>query len=223
MKLSECLRIQRGITAIIGGGGKTTLMEKLGEELACSGRVILGTSTRIYPPQCCTTLLDPSVEEIAGALEREGLLCVASRGENGKLRPPRVPFAELAELADHVLVEADGSRGLPLKAHAPHEPAIPEGSCRTILVVGADGFGRPIVEVCHRPELYAGLLNCGRERIVTPEMAAEVICREGFGDLVFINKTESPQDWEQARRLEALLPCPTVAGSLQKEEYRCLY
>lgn len=38
--------------------------------------------------------------------------------ENGKLTAPRLPMEMLAALADYMLVEADGSRQMPLKAHA---------------------------------------------------------------------------------------------------------
>ena len=39
MKLSEMLRVDKGVTAIIGGGGKTTLMYALAEEKPNIGNV----------------------------------------------------------------------------------------------------------------------------------------------------------------------------------------
>lgn len=47
MKLQKALEIQPGVTAIIGGGGKTTLMECLAEELSAQARVIVCTTTHI--------------------------------------------------------------------------------------------------------------------------------------------------------------------------------
>jgi probable selenium-dependent hydroxylase accessory protein YqeC len=52
-------------------------------------------------------------------------------------------------------IEADGSRGHPLKAHAAHEPLIPKQAERILYVVGADGIGKKVIEAAHRPELYA--------------------------------------------------------------------
>ena len=49
MELWRYLDIRPGITAVIGGGGKTTLLRTLGEELATRGRVLLCTTTKIYP------------------------------------------------------------------------------------------------------------------------------------------------------------------------------
>ena len=47
MSLCENLHIEPGITAIIGSGGKTTLLARLAEELP--GTIVLATSTRILP------------------------------------------------------------------------------------------------------------------------------------------------------------------------------
>ena len=128
----------------------------------------------------------------------------------------------LAALADYVLVEADGSAGLPLKAHAPHEPVIPAEAARTILVVGASGFGRPIREAAHRPERYAQLAECDIETAVTPEIAARVLRAEGLGDLVLVNQAETPEARENARKLAENLPLPVCAGSLRRGEMVCV-
>ena len=58
-----------------------------------------------------------------------------------------------------MIVEADGAKRLPLKAHAAHEPVIPPEANQTILVVGASGFGRPMCETVHRAPLAAQALG----------------------------------------------------------------
>ena len=221
--LAEVLGVRKGVTAVIGGGGKTTLLRTLGEELARSGaRVILTTTTKFRPFPGIETV--PGGErEIAEALGRAPLVCAAAPwGESGKLAESPVPMARLAALADYVLVEADGSAGLPLKAHAPHEPVIPAESGRVILVVGASGFGRPIREAAHRPERYAALAGCDPETIVTPETAAWVIRAEGLGDLVLVNQAEAPEARAYARKLAENLALPIYAGSLRRGEMVCV-
>lgn len=48
ISFTEALGIVPGITAIIGGGGKTSLMNRLAAELSAAGsRVIICTSTHI--------------------------------------------------------------------------------------------------------------------------------------------------------------------------------
>ena len=221
--LAEILGVREGVTAVIGGGGKTTLLRTLGEELARSGaRVILATTTKFLPFPGIETV--PGGErEIAEALGRRPLVCAAAPwGERGKLAESPVPMARLRALADYVLVEADGSAGLPLKAHAPHEPVIPAEAARTILVVGASGFGRPIREAAHRPERYAQLAECDIETAVTPEIAARVLRAEGLGDLVLVNQAETPEARENARKLAENLPLPVCAGSLRRGEMVCV-
>ena len=221
--LAEVLGVREGVTAVIGGGGKTTLLRTLGEELARSGaRVILATTTKFLPFPGIETV--PGGErEIAEALGCAPLVCAAAPwGESGKLAESPVPMARLAALADYVLVEADGSAGLPLKAHASHEPVIPAESGRIILVVGASGFGRAIREAAHRPERYAALAGCDVETAVTPEIAARVIRAEGLGDLVLVNQAETPEAREHARKLAENLALPVHAGSLRRGEMGCV-
>ena len=162
MQISDLLQIGRGVTALIGGGGKTTLLYRLAEELRKKGTVILATSTRIYPPQQYALVMDGEEAVLRRALKEYGVVAVGTINEEGKLRAPVFSFEELATFADYVLVEADGAKCRPLKAHASHEPVIPDNAQRVVLVVGADGFGKPIEEVCHRPELYAP--RCGAKK-----------------------------------------------------------
>lgn len=222
MNLAPLLKIRPGITAIIGGGGKTTLMYLLGEELSKAGTVILTTTTHIFIPTCCPVLTKANENEVQQALRQMPLLCVGTPAAKEKLSSPMLPIKTLASLADYVLVEADGSKGLPLKAHAPYEPVIPDGVSNTIVVMGIDGLGKPMEEVCHRKELYAALTEKSVTVPVTVEMAAQVINKEGLGNLVFINKVEADPQWQSAYALATLLPCPVVAGSLHRREYQCL-
>lgn len=214
MEFSRLLQIPRGVTAIIGSGGKTTLLYLLARELSHTSRVIVTTSTHIQRPEEL-----PYCEAVAAV---SGLTVVGTPCENGKLAAPRQSFAALAALADYVLVEADGSRRLPLKAHAPHEPVIPANAQRVVLVVGADGFGKPIRDVCHRSERYAALCGVSENALVTPELEAALILAEGLGDRVYINKVETAEDYDRAAALANRLTCPVTAGSLHKGVYLCL-
>ena len=221
MDISALLGVERGVTALIGGGGKTTLMYTLAEELRRHGTVIVTTSTHIQRPEQYPVLT--AADDVAAALAARGAVCVASESPEGKLCAPALSFETLAALADFVLVEADGSKRLPLKAHAPHEPVIPANARRTICVVGADGFGRPIRQVCHRPERYAALCGASEDGIVTPALETKVLHAEGYDTgWVFINKVETPEDWRNAEALAARLPGKVLAGSLRERVYRGL-
>ena len=222
MQIAPLLNIGRGVTALIGGGGKTTLLYTLTEELRKKGTVILCTSTRIMRPAQYEVLERAGEVEASAALAAHGAVCVGEMAESGKLAAPTLSFDSLARLADYVLVEADGAKRLPLKAHAPHEPVVPANAQRVVLVVGADGFGKPIRAVCHRPERYAALCGASEETAVTPELEAAVLLAEGLGDRVYVNKVETAEDYDAAAALASRLTCPVVAGSLHKGVYLCL-
>lgn len=220
MELDQLLNVRRGVTAVIGGGGKTTLLQKLGEALARRGRrVLLCTTTKFYPFPGITTLRSPTKDALQRALETCRLVAAGSPVPGtGKLSAPELPMEQLAALADCILVEADGSAGRPMKAHAPYEPVIPPDTNQTICVLGASGFGRPIVQAAHRPELYARLAGVSIQEHITPEAAAAVLLAEGLHQTVFVNQAETPETIAAARRLGELLPCPVWAGALQKGE-----
>ncbi len=83
MKLQKALEIQPGVTAIIGGGGKTTLMECLAEELSAQAHVIVCTTTHIYPEQNMPCLVSTSEAEVEAELARTHCVCVGSASESG--------------------------------------------------------------------------------------------------------------------------------------------
>lgn len=219
MKLEQALEIRRGVTAVIGGGGKTTLLRVLGEELAEAGHtVLLCTTTKIYPFPGLVNLSAPSLRELRRTLRSVRLAAAGTPiPGTGKWGALDLPMEQLAVLADFVLVEADGSAGRPMKAHAPHEPAVPLQANQTILVVGASGFGRPIVQAAHRPERYAELAGIPPDAPVSPEAEAAVLEAESLHDKIYINQVDTRERLSAAKKLKELLPCPMAAGALRQE------
>ena len=211
-EFSEALQVRPGLTAIIGGGGKTTLLYRLARELEGRGSVIVTTSTHIFKPT------DLPFALTAGKVS--GILCVGMPCENGKLSAPQQSFRELTALADYVLVEADGSAGRPLKAHASHEPVIPREANQVVCVVGASGLNRPAAVKVHRPERFMALSGSDT---AAPEAVAAVLNKEALHTRVLINQADSPERIAAARELARLLNCPVVVASLQKGELLCVY
>lgn len=219
------LYIPRGITAIVGGGGKTALLMWLSKELSRRSRVIVTTSTHIWPPKC-RVLLNPSAEEVKGAVSVGEPVAVGALTEEGKLAPARITCKELAELSDYVLVEADGSRGLPLKAPAEHEPAIPLGAALVLAVAGMDGVGRTINEAAHRPTRFAEIVGKPAEALVTPNDVAAVLMSESgqrknvnCAFAVVLNKADTPERLEYARQTAALIPCDAYITALNEAHF----
>lgn len=222
MELSRLLAVERGITALIGSGGKTTAMYLLAQELSQKGTVICTTSTHILIPDHLPVLVEPEAEKLAAALERVPVICTGGAGPEGKLCSSALSWDTLVALADYVLVEADGSHCLPCKAHLPYEPVIPPGTGQAILLVGATGFGKPVGQAAHRPEEFCRLSGLGMADPITPEAVAAVIREENLGDKVLINQVDQPDTLEQARETACGLNMPVFAGSLWKRSILCL-
>ena len=218
-ELRELLGVTRGVTAVIGSGGKTSLLYRLAEELRTCGTVLLATTTHIIrPPQYPFA---ETATQLRAALAAEGAACAGSYTPEGKLTAPA--FDGWEQAADFVLVEADGSKRLPAKAHETWEPVLPPQRRRTICVLGASAFGQPIRQAAHRPALFAQLAGVPWSAAITPEMAARVIRREGFTDIIYVNQVdelEPPPSWAEEFRKEAGIP--VVIGSLQRKRWKRL-
>ncbi len=237
--LASALKIEPGITAIIGSGGKSTLLKTLGLELMrAGGRVLLCTTTHMLPvagvpwdgssrrldaaPWKPRTLHVPgcTCEACAGLVR--GSICQAGvlDPETGKLSAPAEPLDQLAQRFDYVLAEADGSKRLPLKAHAAWEPVIPATTANVVWVVGASGLGKPVAEVVHRPEIFCEHCGCELTDTATPERVAMALNAEvqalGLGTArVMLNQVDTLADPTMADRFEAALGRLIVASSLK--------
>ena len=140
--------------------------------------------------------------------------------ETGKLSSPAEPLDQLAQRYDYVLAEADGSKRLPLKAHAAWEPVIPSGTADIAWIVGASGLGKPISKAAHRPELFCERCGCELTDIATPERVAQVLNAEMQAlelstARVMLNQVDTLNDPTMVDRFEAVLGRPVVATSLK--------
>ena len=203
----EAFRPAGRLISVIGSGGKTTFLRYL--SLRLPGKVILTTSTHIRPfPDLplidvshCSR--DQAARDLRSALSGSRIVCLGFPEPSGKLADPSsvLPFEALLSEADHLIVEADGAAGRPLKAHRPREPVIPSCSDLTVCLVGASGIGKPVSESCHCPDLFARLAGVSPDTPVREEHIAAVLNRENMADCFLVNQTDALPDPDQARRL----------------------
>ena len=168
------------LVAIVGAGGKTTILLTLGRELGASGRkVILTTTTRMAPDQ----ITDPvcwsdDIVEVGAAIATGTPLFVLSGQTDHTiigLAPRSVDRLFATTPVDHVLVEADGARTMSIKAPDDHEPAIPRTATTVIVVMGADALGQPVGTVAHRVDRITALTGLTENELITPESAASIL------------------------------------------------
>ncbi|MFV1989957.1 MAG: selenium cofactor biosynthesis protein YqeC [Acidimicrobiales bacterium] len=174
--LSEALGIgDSEHIALVGGGGKSTLLHALGRQLA--GSRILTTTTKMGRDQHegLQVLLSPAAHEAIEAAQKCPVIVWSSISGKSALGVDPQDCDSWVNGVDYIIVEADGARMRPFKAPNPREPVVPSKATLMLSVIGSDALGQAIEEQCHRPQLVAELAGCQIEDPLTPERAAEVI------------------------------------------------
>jgi probable selenium-dependent hydroxylase accessory protein YqeC len=148
-------------------------------------RILVTTTTRILDPDRASrregrgfgaVLVHPDPASSGGiALLRSSgprIVLASRRDESGTKLAGVAPeaLAELISLFDAVLVEADGARGLSIKAPSEREPVLPPRATAVIGLLGLDALGKPLDErIAHRPELLGPLVGCAPGEAISPE------------------------------------------------------
>ncbi len=157
------------IIVVVGSGGKTTRIHTLTEEYRKAGKkVLVTTTTHMYIEEGCD--ISGNAEQIREKLENSGYCMAGLPAENEKIKAlPLEVYEAVCEYADIVLVEADGSKGLPIKFPAEHEPVIPENADEIHIVTGLSALGRPLSKVSHRKELVQNCLGINGDICLEPK------------------------------------------------------
>jgi molybdenum cofactor cytidylyltransferase len=234
MELIDALRLTLtpgapDVVALVGGGGKSSSAFRLAAEAAARGvRAVATTTTRIAageiyaaPAVVEVTGAALPLEELACALARSGwcLLVDAARGEKRTGIAPALVDGLAAAAPQLGLgligVEADGSRQLPVKAPAAHEPVIPASATLVVAVAGVDALGRELTpDQVHRPEHIRALLGLAPDALarLAPAQMARLLLHAQGGDqgrpsgtrrMLLINKVENAAQLALARLVAA--------------------
>lgn len=207
------------LIALVGGGGKTTLLYALARAFRREGlRVVLTTTTHTSPAPA--GLLAQNEKEALCLLAEKGAAVVALGLPGQKLAAPALSAAQCLSFCDVVLCEADGARSLPLKAPAAHEPALPRGADLVIGCAGLDALHRPLCEVCHRPPEGAALLQKKETARVEPADIAHLLADENgqrkgvkCAYRAALCKADSPARLAQAKKIALLLEQEEISGA----------
>jgi molybdenum cofactor cytidylyltransferase len=233
VKLAKALGMARNeVVALVGGGGKTTAMFRLAREIVeHGGSVITTTTTKIFASQIALApahipAADATRDNVSAALAAHRHVLVIGPTNPDTARADGVSLDLFRRLRTWfpdtgLLNEADGSRMLPFKAPAAHEPVIPEETTLVVPVVGADVFGQTLDDDhVHRAKLVSALSDAPPGTAITPEIVARVLVHPEGGRkgvpvgarvVVVINKVDSLPDRKPAHETaERLLRDPAI-------------
>jgi molybdenum cofactor cytidylyltransferase len=206
------------VISVVGGGGKSSAVFRIGLDLARTGhRAVITHTARIAAFQ---TQWAPAVVEVEGdhlpwAQVEQALaahsVCLLTGPVVGDRRAGIAPqqVDELAQrgcmLGLHAIsVEADGSKMRPAKAPAEHEPVLPDATTLLAPVLGLDAVGGLIDQrLFHRAELVRSVLGLPAEgdQRFTPRQAAQLLVHADGGAkaqpaaarlLPIFNKADTP-------------------------------
>ena len=155
------------IISVVGSGGKTTKIKELAKKYVSENKtVLITTSTHMFIEE--KTLVDPTYEQIMDKIKLCGYAHAGNRASENKITGLDVNLLEkLKQTVDVILIEADGSKHLPLKYPRDHEPCVDKASDQVILMTSLKGLNQPVKEVVHG---YEACDQLDKDSKVTPEI-----------------------------------------------------
>lgn len=239
MNFSEVFKIKKHeIICVTGGGGKTSLIFKLAEELKIKGRVLITSTTKIYFPQSDqyeNLILENEV--FRGSRKGVDILGKGIDKENKKMLGVESETLEkYLEKYDYILVESDGSRSKPVKFWNEDDPKIPSYATMIIGVTNINAVGEKIESVVHRYAHYCERENFTKDQLFTPEKMEKYILKGDFfkspisfsfdkkiKKYIYINGVEEVSTFETAYKIanslsSNFLEFKIVLGSVVKNE-----
>ena len=192
MNLHEIMRLHEPCrVAVVGAGGKTSTIWRLTESF--TQNVVITTTTHLGLDQIekanqkyfVTSIVDleqidwgnlPHMVSITGpAIDGHRLDGLSSENIN-------FLYERSIEHQFSILIEADGSRMLPLKAPALHEPVIPEWVDAVIVLAGMSALGKPLSsDAVFRPEVFGKLGRLKEGEVISVEGLKRVLCHPKGG------------------------------------------
>lgn len=192
MELLSCDFSRKQIVCAVGGGGKTSFVHTLAKELRQSGkRIILTTTTHMEWP-ADTSMVASDIEGIQQLLDAEGFVIAGTHPGGHRMNGvSEEVFAQMADICDTIVIEADGAKRLPLKApDLSHEPVLPAITTLTVVVGGLNAVGKPIEETCFRLPQIQEILGEDLSRKITPEDMSKVLV-EGYQHVIPLQASQS--------------------------------
>jgi molybdenum cofactor cytidylyltransferase len=191
MKFREAFGIEKGdVVALIGAGGKTSLLVGIGYELAEANWRVLATATVPVPAEQLDLMpralpVSAGPQAVSQALTESRFVFLYDRIHRGKVYGPNPVFIQqLLDIVDSdvILVEADRADNLPFKAPHDDEPVIPLGTSLVIPVASFKAVGQPLDDLhVYNPQSMVEQCGFTKGALVRPSWIAQVVRDENMG------------------------------------------
>jgi probable selenium-dependent hydroxylase accessory protein YqeC len=178
------------LVSIVGAGGKTSLMYRLGRDLSRIGvTTVLTTTTRIMypgPNQVCRVILgeetDSTIRRVSSSLHQNALVLAARRRDDSKIIGYSTGFVERLHSGGGqwtLVAECDGAMGKSLKVPRNGEPPLAGTTGVYVVVLGADCLGKRISsERIFNPERVASVAGVNGDSVVDEDVVASTVVSE---------------------------------------------
>ncbi|MGD9569223.1 MAG: selenium cofactor biosynthesis protein YqeC [Sedimentibacter sp.] len=216
--LTEIFNIKKGdVVSIVGSGGKTSLLFMLAEELKNECRLLVSTSAKILKP--AENDYDHLYLNINTYLSKRkenssGITVVSKDIDDTKRKLLGIDDNDLDLLIpdfDIILLEADGSKGMPLKGWKNHEPPVLNKTTKTIGVMPVNLINKKI-----NKEFIYGFdefnILTGNSEYINFEAIGKIcshkdgIFKNSTGSLyLFLNKSDTEEEIAAATELSKYL------------------
>ena len=226
--LLEILDIKKtDIISITGSGGKTSLMFYLAKLLKKKGSVLVTTSTKIKTPQKNEAdFIYKSLDQYKKPDSNDIIVLGDYIKNKNKLKS--VGFESLLQIKndfDYILIEADGSRNLPLKYWKSYEPVIYDFTTKTIGIFPINLIGRKIDQsfIYNFKDFRENIKKDFVDKKVLGDLVKSGIFKDFEGEkYVFLNQAEDHIN--EARSVSNYLNqrfkgLKSFYGSIYKEEF----
>ena len=206
------------IVAVIGCGGKTSLINQIAEGFL-GKKVLISPTTKAFPAKVenadCHGVFNPATGKLEALPEHE--------------------LKDLVSNYDVVLLEADGSRSLPCKGWRADEPVIPKFCTHTIGIMTLNALDSLADSVCvHNLPQFLALTGLHQGEAITLEALQAMVCapsgmfKNSVGSrILLINQVESQSNaiiaYEFLKTIKERYPnmfAKLMHGSIRRDTWR---
>ncbi|ETA79232.1 selenium cofactor biosynthesis protein YqeC [Youngiibacter fragilis] len=239
--LSDILKLDRYKNiALVGAGGKTTLIYRLVEDIRTRRKILVSSTTMFKEPhESRYDFIDYSFREDYSfdVLPENGIyiVCNGRTPDNYLLGLGRDEVDRLSVNFDNSIIECDYSMGRPLKGFRQSEAGVPDSADITVGVLDIEALGLEIKSdnIFHLDRFIEVTGSRIYSMVTLENLKAIVDDREGLfmgakgKRVLFINKVEKHIDIELMKRLVDIVDKNrldmVISGSLLYDRYNIMY